>query len=414
MCKAPDVNRPTYETSIIHMRTLLTKLRSTNLGIAGLSGWFAIAFAVAGGSAGTLQDSANDPATAQKRLAPFFRPPPQFADDLGAYRSPLKFNDGSLVRTAADWPKRRQEILKAWHEIMGPWPALMEKPKIEYLEQVRSERFSRHHIRLEIAPGRTTEDAYLLVPDGEGPFPAVLVVYYDARTGIGEGKAERRDFAYQLAKRGFVTLSLGSPPATYYPDKEKAQLQPLSYHAYVAANCCNALASLPQVDARRIGVVGHSYGGKWAMFAACLHERFACGVWCDGGIVFDEKRANVNYWEPWYLGHEPGRERKPGIPNEKNPRTGAYKRLIDAGHDLHELHALMAPRPFLVSGGSEDPPERWKALNHAVQVNRLLGRENRVAMTNRQGHEPTDESNGQIYLFFEYVLKHGQADGPPK
>ena len=53
----------------------------------------------------------------------------------------------------------------------------------------------------------------------------------------------------------------------------------------------------------------------------------------------------------------------------------------------------MAPRPFLVSGGSEDQPERWKALNHAVAVNKLLGFENRVAMTNRKGHTPTEESN---------------------
>jgi hypothetical protein len=288
---------------------------------------------------------------------------------------------------------------------MGPWPALLERPKIEYLEKERRANFTQHHIRLETAPGRATEDAFLLIPDGPGPFPAVLVVYYDAKTGIGQGKAELRDFAFQLAKRGFVALSLGSPPATYYPDKARCQLQPLSFHAYVAANCYNALAGLPQVDPRRVGVVGHSYGGKWAMFASCLYEKFACGVWSDGGIVFDEKRGNVNYWEPWYLGHEPGSERKRGIPNEQNPRTGAYKRLIEAGHDLHELHALMAPRPFLVSGGSEDLPERWKALNHAVVVNRLLGSENRVAMTNRKGHNPTAESNEQIYLFFEHFLK---------
>jgi hypothetical protein len=65
----------------------------------------------------------------------------------------------------------------------------------------------------------------------------------------------------------------------------------------------------------------------------------------------------------------------------------------------------MAPRPFLVSGGSEDPPERWKALNHVVAVNDLLGYKNRVAMTNRKGHAPTAESNELIYLFFEHVLK---------
>ena len=165
---------------------------------------------------------------------------------------------------------------------------------------------------------------------------------------------------------------------------------------------------------KRIGVVGHSYGGKWAMFASCLYDKFACGVWSDPGIVFDEKRGNVNYWEPWYLGYEPKRERKPGIPTEKNPRTGAYKQLIESGHDLHELHALMAPRPFLVSGGSEDRPERWKALNHVVAVNNLLGRKDRVAMTNRKGHTPTEESNELIYLFFEQELKKGHPGGPGK
>jgi hypothetical protein len=64
----------------------------------------------------------------------------------------------------------------------------------------------------------------------------------------------------------------------------------------------------------------------------------------------------------------------------------------------------MAPRPFLVSGGSEDPPERWKALNHTIAVNTLLGYSNRVAMTNRKDHTPTAESNEQIYLFFEHFL----------
>lgn len=339
------------------------------------------------------------------KLAPFFRPPEEFAKDFGNYRSPLKFDDGSPVKTAADWPKRREEILKTWHGLMGAWPALIEKPKIDYLAKERRENFTQHHVRIEVAPGRMTDDAYLLVPDGKGPFPAAIVVFYDAKTGIGQGKGPLRDFAYQLAKRGFVVLSLGSDPNSYYPNKEKAQLQPLSYHAYVAANCFNLLASLSFVDALRIGILGHSYGGKWAMFASCLFDRFACAAWSDPGIVFDESRANVNYWEPWYLGYEPGKERKRGLVTADNPRTGPYKKMMETGRDLHELHALMAPRPFLVSGGSEDPPERWKPLNHAVAVNRLLGYENRVAMTNRKMHPPTEESNEQMYLFFETFLK---------
>lgn len=352
----------------------------------------------------------KEAAALHERLAPFFKPPAELAKDFGSYKSPLKFHDGTPVKDAANWPNRRQEILKTWHGFMGPWPELVAKPKVEYLEKERRDDLTQHHVKIEVAPGKLTEDAYLLIPDGKGPFPAVVVVFYDAATGIARGKSANRDFALQLAKRGFVALSLGSTPETYYPDKKSCQLQPLSYHALEAAHCHTILANLEQVDPKRIGIVGHSYGGKWAMFGSCLYDKFACAAWSDGGIVFDEKRGNVNYWERWYLGFERDSEdRKLGIPNDKNPRTGSYKKMVDGGHDLHELHALMAPRPFLVSGGSEDQPERWKPLNHAIAVNEFLGYKDRVAMTNRKGHEPTPESNEQIYSFFEYFLKHGKA-----
>jgi hypothetical protein len=84
--------------------------------------------------------------------------------------------------------------------------------------------------------------------------------------------------------------------------------------------------------------------------------------------------------------------------------------LYEHGHDLVELHALLAPRRLLVSGGSEDPPERWRALNHLRQVNTLLGYENRVAMTHRAGHDPTEESNQVLFDFFEFALG---GESPP-
>ena len=183
------------------------------------------------------------------------------------------------------------------------------------------------------------------------------------------------------------------------------QCQPLHFLGYIAANGYNALTTLTNDDPNRVGIVGHSYGGKWAMFAACFYEKFAAGVWCDPGIVFDDSRPNINYWEPWYLGLDPNFTRKPGLPTESNPRTGAYRRLIESGRDLHEVQALMAPRPFLVSGGSEDPPERWHALNRINEVYALLGATNRVAMSNRPAHDPTAESNQQIYSFLEHFLK---------
>lgn len=338
---------------------------------------------------------------------PFTQVPAGFGGQLSPGKSPLVFNDGTPVKEAADWPRRRAEILADWHGIMGEWPPVIEKPKIEMLEtKARDEGISQQKIRIEIAPGQTGE-GYLLRPSGNGPFPAVFVPFYDPETSAGLGGKPLRDFAWQLARRGFVTLCIGSPGG----DARKpvlsagAQCQPLSYLGYISANMWNALVSLPEVDSKRIGIAGHSYGGKWSMFGSCLWDKYACAVWSDGGVVFDETRHSINYQEPWYLGLDETMTRKPGLVTAENPRTGAYKVLIQKGHNLQELQALMAPRPFLVSGGAEDPPKRWPVLNHTIAVNKLLGVTGRVAMTNREKHDPNEESNAQIYAFFEFWLK---------
>ncbi|MEK0450013.1 MAG: hypothetical protein RL088_2281 [Verrucomicrobiota bacterium] len=338
-----------------------------------------------------------------------FRPPPEFSEDYGTFRSPLIFDDGSRVSSADEWPRRRGEILAYWHGVMGAWPPLLDAPAIKTLREGRRENFTQRRVAIDTAPNRT-QDGWLLIPDGAGPFPAVLVVYYEPETSVALNAPEKhssRDYGIQLARRGFVTLSIGTPGGdAWKPDIAGAQCQPLSFHAYVAANCWKALASNPSVDPARIGIVGHSYGGKWSLFAGALWDKFACVVVSDPGIVWDEKRGNVNYWEPWYLGYDATTKRpKPGIPSPENPRTGAYARLVKDGRDLTDLHALIAPRPFLVSGGSEDPPERWIALNHAIAVNTLLGKPDRVAMTNRPAHSPDEESNAVVWAFFERALK---------
>ncbi len=357
-------------------------------------------------------------------LVPFFAPPPEFAGDFGEYRSPLKFADGRIVNSAAEWPARRAEILKSWHGRLGAWPALLEKPRIEIRVTERRENFTQHQVRVDIGPGPRRCEGWLLVPDGSGPFPAMLAVFYEPETAAGlNPKSQMRDFAYQLVQRGFVTLSIGTPGALDHPGMETRELliaagdelkiQPLTYLAYVAANCHTALAARSDVDAKRIGIIGHSYGGKWAMFASCLWEKFAAAVWCDPGIVFDETNTNINYYEPWYLGWEAGKVRPRGVPNADKPRTGLYGKMFEAGENMVDLHALMAPRPFLVSGGSEDVPWHWRALNHTRALCELLGAPKRVAMTHRNGHSPTPEAMEQMCSFLVHFLKDGAAVRQP-
>ena len=343
-------------------------------------------------------------------IEPYFSPPDKYRNIFGEYRSPLVFYVGDSVKTKEEWPQRRSEIRNRWMQMMGKWPDLLTDNKMEYLDSVSKDGYVEYKVRFFWTPVNRTE-GYLLVPNKKGQKPAVITVFYEPETAAGIGEKPYRDFAYQLTKRGFITLSLGTSETTtnktyslYYPNVENSSVQPLSALAYAAANAWEVLSKVKNVDSTRIGIVGHSYGGKWAMFAACLYDKFACAVWSDPGIVFDEtKGSNVNYWEPWYLGYYPPPWTNTWDKTGVNAK-GIYPKLINERYDLHELHALMAPRPFLVSGGSSDPVERWIPLNHSIAVNNLLGYKQRVAMSNREEHSPDEASNEIIYSFFKYYL----------
>ena len=120
---------------------------------------------------------------AWSKIEPYFTPPAEFAKPLESLRSPLLFNDGSSVKTKEDWARRRAEIVKTWTSLIGEWPPLIEHPIMEKLESTKRETFMQHKVRLEVTKG-VMLSGYLLVPEGKGPFPAVVVPYYDPETSV--------------------------------------------------------------------------------------------------------------------------------------------------------------------------------------------------------------------------------------
>ena len=129
---------------------------------------------------------------------------------------------------------------------------------MEIIETMQKDGYRHHRIRFKWLPDQETE-GYLLIPDGKGKKPAVITVYYEPESSAGIGGKEYVDFALQLAKRGFVTLSIGTTATTksktyslYYPDIQNSDIQPLSVLAYSAANTWFLLAGLPEVNPERI------------------------------------------------------------------------------------------------------------------------------------------------------------------
>ena len=129
----------------------------------------------------------------------FFPPPPEFADAVWrlclAARSST---DGTPVKTAFGLVSAARKSSLAGRNCLGPGRRCVERLGIEIVASERRENFVQHRVRSS-RPARQMLDGYLLVPEGRGPFPAVVVPYYDPETSIGL-KEPLRDFAVQLTR----------------------------------------------------------------------------------------------------------------------------------------------------------------------------------------------------------------------
>lgn len=147
-------------------------------------------------------------------LRPYAVPPLEFQGDFGPYASPRKFADGSEATTPADWSRRRAEIVRDWHAMLGgDWPPLLERPDIKVLATERRENFTQQKVQVEVLPGGKYAAGHLLVPDGPGPFPAALVTFYESATSVGLGERGRgtHDYGLQLAD-AVSSPSRSAPP----------------------------------------------------------------------------------------------------------------------------------------------------------------------------------------------------------
>jgi pimeloyl-ACP methyl ester carboxylesterase len=152
---------------------------------------------------------------------------------------------------------------------------------------------------------------------------------------------------------------------------------------YDAQRAVDILAAVPDIDAQRIGAVGHSLGAKETLYLAAFDDRIRAAVASEGGLAL----KSTNWDAPWYLG--------PGI------REATFVR------NHHELLALTAPRAMLILGGESgsgaaDGDRSWPLIDAALPVYRLYGSPPRLGLLNhRQGHSISPESFERIAEWLE-------------
>lgn len=308
--------------------------------------------------------------------------------------------EGRPISTREEWEAARTRLRQDWLDFLGPLPEPPAEVRVETLHEERLDRVVRSLVRYEAEPGRSVE-AYLLRPADAKPGerrPAVVVFHPTNKETIavvaGTGGRPEQHLGLRLAERGFVALC----PRNFLWEAETLQASTAAVRrrhpesrgmATMLADgfrAVDALASLPDVDADRIGAIGHSLGGKEALYLLAFDDRVKAAVASEGGVGM----TFTNWDAPWYLGPE---VRRPGF-----------------ARDHHEVVALAAPRPLLVLAGEAGPgcadgERTWPYVAAGQAVSRLYGVPVRQALLNhRRGHTLEPDVAEKAYEWLEVYL----------
>ncbi|MEM1070753.1 MAG: endonuclease/exonuclease/phosphatase family protein [Planctomycetota bacterium] len=327
-----------------------------------------------------------------------------------------KQDSRGLTRTSktasnpSEWTARAASIRLGMETIMGRLPSEDRNtpPPYEIMGETDCGNYVRQEIRYESELDGQTP-AYLCVPkglpsDGTKKVPAILCLHpTDDRIGhdvvVGLGGKPNRQYASELAERGFVTLSPSYPLlAKYQPDLVKGNWKSGTLKAvWDNIRGIDLLQSLPYVDEQSIGAIGHSLGGHNAIYTAAHDERIRVIVSSCGLDSF------LNYYDGDPAKWLPERG---WTQTRYMPRLAQYReRLEDIPFDFHELIALLAPRHVMIVAPLHDSNFQVDSVRNltsdARRVFSLHGLENHLVVRHPDcEHDfPTPEREAAYELF---------------
>lgn len=256
-----------------------------------------------------------------------------------------------------------------WREIIGWLPPASVEPKPRTRQIYETAGWKGYEVVLDTWP-KVFSYGVLLVPENLKPGERrPVVVAQHGRAGRPQDVCDPEKyegpyhaFGARLADRGFVVYA----PQNLYIGEEKYRMlqrkaNPLKLTFFAPMvrqhqQVLEWLATLPFVDAGRIGFYGLSYGGKSAMLIPAVLEEYALSI-CSGDFneeVWKHVSIDVPYSFMLTKEHEHSE--------------------FDFGEKFNyaEIAGLIAPRPFMVERGHRDGvgEDEWVAFEYA-KVRRL-------------------------------------------
>jgi dienelactone hydrolase len=306
----------------------------------------------------------------------------------------------------------RQDIL----DLLGGFPEPV-PVQPEIIERRSLGGYDRCRVRYSVEPEEQVE-AYLLIPHGEGPFPAVVAChqhgdeYHVGKSepvGLCENPANT--FALTFCREGFAVIcpdTLGfeqrrpGPAARKKnPFLENGHYERLIFMNYILkgstlqakyiSDLCravDALEKIPEVDSGRIGVCGHSLGGLEALWLAWYDERVKCmASSCGFAQVSVLQKMGINHNYAMYL-----------------------PALLKWG-DYSDILSNMHPKPAILSFGMEDDLLPLPAVQDMIEKARSAYNDAGCAdrletFVLKGGHVFSVETQKKTAAFLKKWLKH--------
>ena len=334
------------------------------------------------------------------------------ADDLSKPQGVpalMKTFGGVDVKTRADWENvRAPELLERFTcDEYGRRPAAADaRARVSFETYGEGEAFGGKaickHVRVTYdgPNGKHTFPITAYIPKTARPAPAFVYIAIDFHTQYdADGAVTTSEYwpVEQLIDRGYATaafsvikvaadrsdagFSQGIFPAVQ-PEGERGpdSWATISAWAWGASRVMDWIETEPRIDAKHVGVVGHSRGGKTALWTGVTDRRFAMACSNESGC----SGAKLNHIAL------PKSESIDVISGPKrfhywfcrNYRKYAGKEM-SMDFDQHALIALIAPRLVCVGSATEDrwagPLGEWWSAKLASPAWELYGKKGLVA-----------------------------------
>jgi hypothetical protein len=262
---------------------------------------------------------------------------------------PFKFQDGTMVKSKADWPKRREELSQLIQKYQyGPYPAKPDKV-------TGTLNGNTLNVKVDYKGKSINYNVTITRPQGDGPFPAMVLIS-SMMPGINAQNLSPRGVATivfqptEIAADAKNPLRAGKLYTLYGTDCKTSALMGWGWGIH---RVIDALESTPdaKIDPKHIGVAGYSRYGKGALVAGAFDERIALTIPGGSGA------GGVGSWraaDP-ISGVQTLKQINGEAPQWFTEEFPSFiGRTNTLPFDAHEIIALVAPRAIIIQEGTTD------------------------------------------------------------